>query len=98
MPEADQIGNLVASAFSIVKDATVTGLLFWFARMLITGQIVRKDELDQANERTKTAEGNAKYWEGKFHEERETVKEQVGSLRETITALMLDREPRSGRR
>lgn len=96
MPDPDAVASLVASAFSIAKDATVTGLMFWFVRMLLTGDVVRKGELEAANTRTEAAQAEAKYWRDEFHKERQTAKEAIASLRETIeTALRVGTRGRS---
>jgi hypothetical protein len=89
MPDhADAFASLVASVFSVAKDVTVTGLLLWFVRMLLTGDVVRKSELEAANKRTDDQATEARYWRDQFHAERQTAREAVASLRETIeTAL-----------
>lgn len=88
LDNADAVGSLVASAFSIAKDVTVTGLLLWFVRMLLTGEVVRKAELDACNDRTNTAQQEALYWREQFQNERQTAREAVASLRETIETAM----------
>lgn len=92
MSDPDVIASAVASVFSVVKDITVTGLLLWFVRMLLTGEIVRKAELDAANIRTTNAVTEAKYWRDQFDAERQTAREAVGSLRETIEAALRVRD------
>lgn len=98
MTDADSMATVIASVFSVAKDVTVTGLLLWFVRMLLTGDVIRKAELDAANIRTETAKTEATYWRDQFHAERQTAREAVASLRETIeTAIRLrdDRERRA---
>lgn len=95
MPDPDALGSLIASAFSVAKDVTVTGLLLWFVRMLLTGDIVRRAELDAANIRTETATKEATYWRDQFHSERQTAREAVSSLRETIETAIRIRDDRS---
>ncbi len=98
MDDAKAVGELAASVFSIAKDITVTGLLLWFVRMLLTGDVVRKGELEAALKDKEIERQNGKYWEGKFHEERQTVKEHVSALRETVeTAMAIRRENTHGR-
>ena len=91
------MASLIASAFSVAKDITVTGLLLWFVRMLLTGDVVRRSELDDANERTETAKTEATYWRDQFHAERQTAREAVASLRETIETALRVRDDK-GRR
>lgn len=98
MPDPDAIGSLVASAFSVAKDITVTGLLLWFVRMLLTGDVVRKSELDSANTRTEAAKTEATYWRDQFHAERQTAREAVASLRETIETALRVRDDAKSRR
>lgn len=95
MDEAKAVGELAASVFSIAKDVTVTGLLLWFVRMLLTGDVVRKGELEAALKDKETERQNGKYWEGKFHEERLTVKEHVNALRDTVETAMAIRRDNS---
>lgn len=97
MPDTDAMATLIASAFSVAKDITVTGLLLWFVRMLLTGDVVRRAELDAANVRTETERTEKVYWREQFHAERQTARDAIKSLGDTVETAIRVRDDK-GRR
>jgi hypothetical protein len=81
-PELELLGSLA----SIAKDLTLTTFLLWVLFMMTTGRLIRREELDQANRRTETAEANSVWWRDKFLAAIDTTKESIGTLRTTVEA------------
>jgi hypothetical protein len=81
-PELELVGQVA----NIAKDITLTGFLLWILAMMMTGKLVRREELDQANARTTTSEANAVWWRDKFLGVVDTTKESISTLKATVEA------------
>jgi hypothetical protein len=60
--------------------------MLWFIYQMMTGKIVRREELDQSNERTKTAENNTIWWRDRYLAAVDTTRESIATLRTTVEA------------
>lgn len=86
--------QVAGQVFSVVKDITVTGLLFWLVFLLMTGRLVRREELDRERAERETCTRTGDYWRDKYLEAIgtakaavETVKVQIDALSAAVSAL-----------
>ena len=78
--------ELLGTIAGIAKDLTLTTFLLWILFMMMTGRLIRREELDAANKRTDTAEANSIWWRDKFLAAIDTTKESISTLRTTVEA------------
>jgi hypothetical protein len=89
--ELEMIGTIAG----IAKDLTLTTFLLWILFMLMSGRLIRREELDSATKRTEQAEANSVWWRDKFLGAIDTTKESIATLRTTVEAgLAAIRGPR----
>jgi hypothetical protein len=80
--------DIAAQVAGIAKDLTLTGFLLWILYMMMSGKLIRREELDQANARTSTSEANATWWRDKFLSVVDTTKESISTLKATVEASL----------
>lgn len=78
--------QILATIAGVAKDLTLTAFMLWFIVMMLTGKIVRREELDQANKRTSDAELKSDWWRDKFLGLVDTTRESISTLRTTVEA------------
>jgi hypothetical protein len=78
--------ELLKDAASIAKDLTLTAFMLWFIFMMISGRIVRREELDQANRRTETADAKSDWWRDRYLAVVDVTRESISSLKATVEA------------
>jgi hypothetical protein len=78
--------QLLGSVAGIAKDLTLTTFLLWILFMMMTGRLIRREELDSANKRTEQAEMKSDWWRDKFLGVIDTTRESISTLKTTVEA------------
>jgi hypothetical protein len=76
--------ELLQSMAGVAKDLTLTGFMVWFIWQMMTGKIVRREELDQANKRTELCEANSNWWRDRYLTLGDTTRESITTLKSTV--------------
>lgn len=75
------------TAISIAKDLTLTSFLLWVLIMMMTGRIVRREELTTAIDNVDKAEKKADWWRDKFMDTDRGVRDVLTTQGATIASL-----------
>jgi hypothetical protein len=86
--------DLLKAVAVLAKDLTLTSFLLWVLVMMLSGKIVRREELDtavsriaEANANTTKAEGKADWWRDKYLDQDAGTKQVLMTQGATIAAL-----------
>lgn len=79
--------ELLQSVLGIAKDLTLTSFLLWFLFLLMTGRVVRREELDTAVKTVEKADAKADWWRDKYMGNEQSAKEVLATQGSTIAAL-----------
>lgn len=86
--------DVLKTVGSLAKDLTLTSFLLWVLVMMMTGKLVRREELDTAvaqtnvcNTNVEKAEGKADWWRDKYLDQDKDTRKILTTQGATIAQL-----------